>query len=121
MLTPLLTLAAIFFALVYVGMRLNVDRKHKKKLEAALQEYVGRRAIVIQSVDRKTGQVRINGEGYPARTEDGDAHLITPRVLVEVIGVMGRQLVVRKVQGQARLVDVDEIVSVSKSATGGNS
>lgn len=115
----LLTLAAIFFVLVYVGVRLNTDRKRRKEAESLLREYVGRRAIVVQSVDRKTGMVRINGEGYPARTEDGDAHLIGPRVLVEVIGVLGGQLLVRKIQGQARLVDVDEIISMPKAASGG--
>jgi len=101
----------LFAALVYAGVRWQTVREKHRAAETQLRTRVGRRAVVTEAISGKAGLVRINGEGYAARSEDGEG--IAPRRLVEVVGVHDMRLVVRAVQGQALLIDVDHIVERS--------
>jgi membrane protein implicated in regulation of membrane protease activity len=98
----------VFVALVYAGVRWQTARERRSAVHTQLRTRIGRRAVVTEPVSAKSGLVRINGEGYSARGENGQA--IGPRRLVEVVGVEDMRLVVRAVQGQALLIDVDHIL-----------
>jgi len=104
----------LFVALVYVGVRWQTARDRRSAMHTQLRTRIGRRAVVTEAVSGKGGLVRINGEGYAACSEDGDA--IGPRRLVEVVAVQDVRLVVRAVQGQALLIDVDHILERSAAA-----
>jgi membrane protein implicated in regulation of membrane protease activity len=106
----------LFVALVYAGVRWQTVRERHRAAETHLRTRVGRRAVVTEPVSAKGGQVRINGEGFSACSEDGDA--IGPRRLVEVVAVRDLRLVVRAVQGQALLIDVDHILERSGAQEG---
>lgn len=104
----LAVIVVVFVAVVYLGVRWQTDRERKRAAETQLRMRVGRRAVVTESVSGKGGLVRINGEAYAACTTNGE--VVGPRRLVEVIDVRNFRLVVRKVEGQALLIDVDHIV-----------
>lgn len=104
----------LFAALVYVGVRWQTERERRRAAETQLKLRVGRRAVVTESVTDKGGLVRINGEAYAACSEDGGP--IGPRRLVEVVDVRDFRLVVRKVAGQALLIDVDHIIAKREEA-----
>lgn len=106
----------LFAALVYAGVRWQTVRERHRAAETQLRTRIGRRAVVTEPVSGKAGLVRINGEAYAARSEDGDA--IGPRRLVEVVAVHDLRLVVRAVQGQALLIDVDHILERSRAQDG---
>jgi membrane protein implicated in regulation of membrane protease activity len=103
----------LFVALVYAGVRWQTVRERRRAAETQLRTRVGRRAVVTQAISGKGGLVRINGEGYEACSEDGEA--IATRRLVQVVGVQDLHLVVRAVQGQALLIDVDHILERSRA------
>jgi membrane protein implicated in regulation of membrane protease activity len=98
----------VFVALVYAGVRWQSARDRRSAAATQLRTRIGRRAVVTEAVSAKGGLVRINGEGYAACGENGQD--IAPRRLVEVVGLQDLRLVVRAVQGQALLIDVDHIV-----------
>jgi membrane protein implicated in regulation of membrane protease activity len=107
-------LLVLFVALVFVGVRWQTERERHRAAETQLKLRVGRRAVVTESVSGKGGLVRINGEAYAACSEDGQP--IGPRRLVEVVDVKDFRLVVRKVAGQALLIDVDHIIEKREEA-----
>jgi|GEM_PF-2814726 membrane protein implicated in regulation of membrane protease activity len=104
----LAVIVVVFASVVYLGVRWQTQRERHRAAETQLMMRVGRRAVVTEAVSGKGGLVRINGEAYAACSEDGGA--IPPRRLVEVVAVRGLRLVVRKVAGQALLIDVDHMV-----------
>ena len=106
----------LFVALVYLGVRWQTAREKRRAAETQLRTRIGRRAVVTEPVSAKDGLVRINGEGYSACSENGES--IGPRRLVEVVAVQDLHLVVRAVQGQALLIDVDHIVERSRAQEG---
>ncbi|MFQ5509284.1 MAG: NfeD family protein [Leptospirillia bacterium] len=92
---------------VFWYARWKTWKAHVHEVEQELAQFVGRRAVVTEGLNPGPGTIRIDGEGYQARTINGVQ--VGPRVLVEVVGVRHTELLVRKVYGQARLIDVDEI------------
>jgi membrane protein implicated in regulation of membrane protease activity len=104
----LAVLMALFAALVYVAVRWQTERERRRCAETQLKMRVGRRAVVTEAVSAKCGLVRINGEAYAACSDEEDP--IGPRRLVEVVDVRNFRLVVRKVAGQALLIDVDHML-----------
>lgn len=113
MMIRLLGLLAVCGVLVWVAISWNRDRKRRAEAFRQLEALIGRRAIVTEPVQAEKGLVRINGEAYAACT-DGPA--IGPRVLVEVVGIRNFRLLVRKVQGQGLLIDVDHMLEAERRA-----
>ncbi len=104
-----LVLLAIFVAFIYTGVRWQRERGRQLAVNSELNAQVGKRAIVTETVDDDHGLVRINGEAFAACCADGSD--IGPRVMVEVLGVQRFRLLVRRIQGQGQLIDVDEIIN----------
>lgn len=101
-----LVLLVLFGALVYMGVRWRQGRMRVRAVHDELQIQMGRRGIVTETVTAGAGLVRINGAAFAACA---DGPPIGPRVLVEVVAVRRFRLLVRRVEGQGRLIDVDHI------------
>ncbi len=74
----------IFFTLRPLAQKYLVP---KKKIETNANRLIGRKAVVIETIDnfRQTGRVKIDGDDWRARTESQEVIPVGREVIVKVV------------------------------------
>jgi membrane protein implicated in regulation of membrane protease activity len=95
---PLLVqvIVAVVVAISMLGVVRPVALRHLRtplETRTGVAALVGRQAVVLQRVDRHTGQVKLGGEVWTARCYDPH-HVIEPGRTVDVVSIDGATAVV---------------------------
>lgn len=74
----------IFFTLRPLAMKYLAP---KKKVETNVNRLIGRKAVVIETIDnfRQTGRVKIDGDDWRARTETQEVIPVGREVIIKVV------------------------------------
>jgi membrane protein implicated in regulation of membrane protease activity len=107
LLFQLLIFAAISAALLFFTRPIAIKKFKVGRVKTNVDSLVGKHALVIKQIaEFERGEVKLNGQIWSAKTEDGAA--ITEGTKCEVVRIEGVQAIVKKIDQDSTDGTIDE-------------